>query len=193
MLLGFGTSTGPHNNPFQHRGGSVTLTFRNFTCRLAMEGGIRLENMYVLKIVVKVLVAFLALSLIAGSVSDDFGAQLSGPERIGLCLMTFGSIAVLHFLTWQFIVGKSALLGREPRSFIDLGGSKTFFSGLTVFGYMVLGLQCLLIAGFSALTELSFSGSSGKIYGLAFGLILIGLGLAAKLRLLLQKLQTIPK
>ena len=150
--------------------------------------------MYALKIIVKVLVAFMALCLIVGSVSGDFGAQLRGPERFGLCLMTFGSVVLLHFLIWQFIVGNSALLGRDPKSFIDFGRSKTFFSGLTILGYIYLALHCLRIAGFPALIEPTVSGNSGSlIYGLAFALILIGIGLAARLRLLLQNLQTIPK
>jgi hypothetical protein len=150
--------------------------------------------MYALKILVKVLVAFLALSIIVGSVSDDFGAQLRGPERFGLCLATFGSVVLLHFLIWQFIVGDSALLGRDPKSFIDFRGSKTIFSGLTILGYISLALHCLRTAGFLALIEPDVSGNSVKLsYGLAFGLVLIGIGLAARLRLLLQNLQTIPK
>lgn len=150
--------------------------------------------MYALKIVGKVLVAFFAISIIVGSVSDDFAVQLRGPERFGLCLMTFGSVVVLHFLLWQFIVGDSALLGRDPKSFIDFRGSKTIFSGLTILGYISLALHCLRIAGFPALIETDVSGNADRlIYGLAFGLVLIGIGLAARLRLLLQNLQTIPK
>ena len=150
--------------------------------------------MYALKIVVKVLVAFLALSLIVGSMSDDFGVQLGGPERLGLCLMTFGSVVLLHFLIWQFIVGKTALLGRDPKSFIDFGRSKTFLSGLTILGYISLALHFLRSAGFPALIESDVSGNSDRRnYGLAFGLILIGIGLAARLRMLFQNPQTIAK
>lgn len=148
--------------------------------------------MNALKIVVKILLGFLALRLIVGSVSEDFGAQLSGPKRFGLCLFTFGSVVLLHFLIWHFVVGKSTLLGRDPKSFIELGGSKTFFSGLTIFGYISLALHFLRVAGFPDRIDPSVSGNSDRlIYGLAFGLTLIGIGLAARLRMLFQNAQTI--
>lgn len=159
-----------------------------------MNGGVCQQNMYSLKIVVKTLVAFLALSLIVGSVSDEFGAQLRGPERFLLSLMTFGSVVLLHFFIWQFIVGDCALLGRDPKSFIRFKRSMTFFSGFTIFGYICLALHCLLIAGFPVLIEPGVSGNSDRlIYGLTFALIFIGIGLAARLRLLLRNLKIIPK
>lgn len=159
-----------------------------------MNGGVCQQNMYSLKIVVKTLVAFFSISLIVGSVSDEFGAQVRGPERFLLSLMTFGSVVLLHFFIWQFIVGDCALLGRDPKSFIDFRGSKTIFSGFTIFGYICLALHCLRTSGFQALVEPDVSGNSDRlIYGLAFALIFIGIGLAARLRLLLGNLQTIPK
>ncbi len=150
--------------------------------------------MYVLKTVVKVLVAFVALSLVAGSMSEDFASQLVGLPRYGLCLMTFGSVALLHLLIWQFIVGNSAILGRDPKSFITLGRSKTFFTGLTTFGYITLALYCLRIAGFPPRNKPSvFGNEDSLVYGLTVGLTLIGIGLATRLRFLFRNLQTIPE
>ena len=106
--------------------------------------------------------------------------------------MTFGSVALLHLLIWQFIVGNSAILGRDPKSFIEFGRSKTFFSGLTTFGYIALALHCLRIAGFPTPNDPNVFGYTDRlVYGLTFGLALIGIGLAARLRFLFQNLQTI--
>ena len=144
--------------------------------------------MNTMKIAIKVLVAFLALSLIWGSASGDFASQLVGSQRYGFCMMTFGSVVFLHLLIWQFIVGASAILGRDPKSFIEYGKSKSFYSGLTALGYVGLALYLLRIAAPNV-----FGSADGRVYGLAFGLTLIGIGLAARLRILFQSRQTIPE
>ena len=150
--------------------------------------------MHALKIFGKVLVTFLALSLIAGSVSAGFGAELTGLQRYGICWITFGSIVLLHVLIWKFIVVDAPILGRDPMSFIGIGRPKTFFTGLTTFGYFALALHYLRIAGFPTSIDPNVLGNAdGRIYGLAFGLTLIGVGLAARLRVLFQSLQSLAK
>jgi hypothetical protein len=152
----------------------------------------RLKNMSIVKNFVRVSIALMALGLIVGSTTEDFGDHLVGPERFGLCLTTFGSVVLLHVLVWQFIVGRSAILGREPTSFIKFGGSKTFFSGLTTLGYGCLAAHCLRSVGFLVRSESDVSDNPNSlVYGLAIGLILIGFGLAVRLRALVQNPRTI--
>jgi hypothetical protein len=170
------------------------LKFKELYLPALDDGDVSQEEMQTLKTVAKVLVAFVALSLVTGSLSEDFGAQIVGIPRFGLCLMTFGSVVLLHMLIWQFIVGDSAILGRDPKAFIDLSRSNSFYSGVTAFGYVALALYCLRLTGFASQTETSDLGHGDRlVYGLAFGLTLIGIGLAARLRLLFQNLQPIPE
>jgi hypothetical protein len=142
--------------------------------------------MQILKIVVKVLIACTALAIINGSMADS-APQLVGRQRHLYFLTTFGSVALLHLLIWQFIVGNSTIVGRDPKSFIELGRSKTFYSGTTAFGYIVLATHCLRLAGYPPFPPTaSLVDGRSLIYGLTTGLTLIGIGMAARLRLLLQ-------
>lgn len=145
--------------------------------------------MHALITAIKVLAAFLAFSLVVGSMSKDFAAPLVGLPRYELCLMVFGSVLFLHLLIWRSIVSDSAILGRDPKSFVTFGQSKTSFSGLTAFGYVLVALHCLKIAGFPPNVNLTLSVTEyERIYVLSTGLLLIGIGLTARLRLLFREL-----
>ena len=142
--------------------------------------------MQILKIVVKVLIACMALAIINGSMANS-APQLVGRQRHLYYLTAFGSVALLHLLIWQFIVGNSTIVWRDPRSFIELGRSKTFYSGTTAFGYIVLATHYLWLAGYPPFPPTaSLVDGRSLIYGLTNGLTLIGIGMAARLRLLLQ-------
>lgn len=143
-----------------------------------------------MKAVVKVLVAYVAFSLVVGSLFPGVADQLDGRAKYGLCLMTFGSVVLLHFLTWQFIVGDSVILGRDPKAFFYRGQTSTFYTGLTTFGYVVLAQHCLRIAGlFPGVRSSGPIENNLLVYGLSYGVALIGIGMAVRLRLLFRHLQ----
>ncbi len=164
-----------------------TFVYRRMRLRITSSP----RRIHTLKTVVKVLVVLVAFCLVTGSMSEDFGSQLVGTPRYGLCLMTFCSVAFLHLLVWQIVVGNSAILGRDPKSFLAFGRSKSFYSGVTTFGYVIIALHCLRIADFASHLKPNVLGYGDFFYGLTFGLTLIGIGLAARLRSLFQNLQTI--
>ncbi|XZE35459.1 hypothetical protein SH501x_000952 [Pirellulaceae bacterium SH501] len=140
-----------------------------------------------MKMILQVLLFIVSLSLITGSMTEGGASLLAGPNRFGYLLVTLLSVFVLHLLVWKFLLPESPFVGREPRSFIRLGQPRSFFTGATIFGYISIAAHYLRLAGFPPNLDPQFLGDeSYRIVGVTFGLTLIGIGIIARLRNLLQ-------
>jgi hypothetical protein len=141
--------------------------------------------------VAKGLVAFAAISCVIGSTLEKTALQITLASNYGFCFVVFGSVLALHLLVWQFIVGSFAIFGTDQRAFIVFGRPQTSYLGITLFGYVGIAAHCMRMARVVPILN-SNSNESGTaevlIFGLAFGLVLIGCGAALRLRSLIQDL-----
>ena len=154
-----------------------------------MNVGVRLSEMNRRRIIENPLVAFVAF--IAICVVNVAMSERAPHQRdsagVAIFLTVFCSIVTLHFLIWQYVLGNVSIFGRDPKSFISFGQPKTIFSAVTTFGYAAVALHCYWLAGFVSKIEGSDNGH-GEPFSklLPFGLTLIGIGLASRLRFLFQ-------
>lgn len=126
----------------------------------------------------KSLLTISVLSLILGSTQTAFLSADTVQKLVGLPVIVFLAVATLHWLSWQFIVPEYRIIGSDPKSLIIYPAPRDFSSTLIVFGYGSVVLHCAMFGGYLPPSSLLL-GDNGE---LVFGLILIGLGLAVRLR-----------
>ena len=127
--------------------------------------------------------ALLVLFFICGSTIVDIQSVDTDRKRIVFPVCVFFAVVTLHWLIWQFIVPECRIIGSNAKSFIIFPSPCKFVSDQFFFllGYTSIALHCLTLGGHLPLTgEHSFrSLDEGN---LEFGLILIGIGIASRLR-----------
>jgi len=133
----------------------------------------------------KGLLTFFVLALIVGSTLDSPSTIDVVKTPMLFPVIVFSSVVILHWLIWQFIVPGYRLIGRDAKSLLIYPIPRDFFSGVIAFGYISIALYCLKLGehiGHSA-------NSTEPIVHLIFGLILVGLGIAARLRNVISAIQ----
>ncbi len=142
--------------------------------------------MPLIRSICKALLTFIVLALIVAPTLDGPLAMDVVKMPVLFPVVVFSSVMILHWLIWQFIVPDYRLIGRDAKSLLIYPVSRDFFSGIIAFGYCSIALYCLRLAGYVTLAS-----SSAELRGhLAFSLILIGIGIAARLRNLMFSMQS---
>lgn len=130
------------------------------------------------------------MSLIAGSTYQEPKSTDTVQKQIVLPIIVFLSVPTLHWLVWQFIVPQCRLFGSNARSLIIYPINQnaihpirqSVFSKIIAFGYLNIALYCSLLGDHHTWSE-------HKNGQLTFGLILIGIGMAARLRCVIDEAQ----
>lgn len=149
-----------------------------------MEQGI--EQMHVALNVLRVLLAFGAVSLIAMAMTGEFHAAVDERLWSGPYVMSYLSVALLHWLAWSFMVGDSRIVGSDAKAFIHLGKKPSFYSYIEAFGYIVLATEMFRPYVISGLERSDRELRFGLVFTFMFSMTLIGIGVANRVRLLLR-------
>ena len=118
--------------------------------------------------------------LVGSAIADGPPPQPRTADQITFAILTFLSVPVLQWLVWRFIVPAERGPLRGPTSFIPPPDSECrtgFFRGTFGFGYVMLTIYCIELAGFQIRSDWR-----GHIGFLVMGLVLIGLGMTVRLR-----------
>jgi hypothetical protein len=122
------------------------------------------------------ILALVAISTIGSSAMMDDLLPPRTTDQVIFGAATFLSVIILQWLSWRFIV--PAHFGPlEATSFFQWRARRDFFSGTIAFGYVQIAIYCLEFSGY-----LLRSDPRGRIGFLVMGLVLIALGMAARLR-----------
>jgi hypothetical protein len=124
--------------------------------------------------------AAVALSIVGGSVLDEH-PKLPDTGHIVFAICIFISVVVLHWLLWLYIVPGRPAASEVVRAIVERRPQSGFFKGVFGTGYAAVALYCAHYSGFLPPFERGI---------LAFGLLFIGLGMAARLREIFLALTT---
>lgn len=142
--------------------------------------------MSLIKSICKALLTFFARAMIVGPTLDVPSSIDVVKTPVLIPAIVFSSVMILHWLIWQFIVPGYRLIGRDAKSLLIYPVPRDFFSGVIMFGYCSIALYSMKLNGYFALPT-----SSAELRAhLVFGLLLIGIGITARLRNVIFAIQS---
>ena len=123
------------------------------------------------KTIGKIIVAFFAAMCVGGGLIESSVTPPNQTDGVVAGILVFVSVIALHLLTWNYIVPTLPL--RD--AFKISKGRRALLSGLHALGYSQIAIFCLSLAGLRLL-------SGNPAFPLFFGMALIALGMATRLR-----------
>jgi hypothetical protein len=134
--------------------------------------------MHLVKPTAYAILAFFALAFLFGPIAFPSESGHYSKDIIAAAV-PFLSVIILQFLLWRLILPPHVanLLKTRPRD--KSKPKRGFLSGSISFGYLLVAIYCVKLAGYLPPDRLDPSARNSELF---FGLILIGLGMAGQLR-----------
>lgn len=139
----------------------------------------RLESYY------KGFPTFLALGIVGSSTEVPISSSELGEIQVTVPVMVFLAVVFLHWQAWHLIVPGYRILGSDSKAFFIFPIPRDAFSDLLLLGYGSVAIYCLNLSGYLKETRSDLFGPGQ----LVFGLLLIGVGIAGRLRSVVHELQ----